>query len=235
MKPYSMIVVLSRYQNTIDLWDIEMRLARAFGYQTLFFIFIILVSVSSMAFAGDPQSKPAKSESAIFAGGCFWCMEPPFDKLDGVVSTTSGYIGGHQKDPTYKQVSAGVTGHTEAVEIVFDPDKVSYEKLLEVFWLNIDPLNARGQFCDFGTQYRTGIFYLDDEQRKYAEKSREKVIEKLGKPVVTEITAATKFYPAEGYHQNYYQVNPVRYNYYRWSCGRDRRLKELWGERAGGH
>lgn len=230
MKPYPMIAVLSSYQNTTHLWDIEMRLARAFGYQTLFFIFIILVSVSSMAFAGEPQSK---SESAIFAGGCFWCMEPPFDKLDGVVSTTSGYIGGHQKDPTYKQVSAGVTGHTEAVEIVFDPDKVSYEKLLEVFWLNIDPFNARGQFCDFGTQYRTGIFYLDDEQRKLAEKSRQRVIEKLGKPVVTEITAATKFYPAEDYHQNYYQVNPVRYNYYRWSCGRDRRLKELWGEQAG--
>ena len=235
MKPYSMIVVLSRYQNTIHLWDIEMRLARAFGYQTLFCIFIILVPVSSMAFAGDPQSISAKSESAIFAGGCFWCMEPPFDKLDGVVATTSGYIGGHQKDPTYKQVSAGVTGHTEAVEIVFDPKKVSYEKLLEVFWLNIDPLNGKGQFCDYGTQYRTGIFYLDENQQKLAGESREKVIKKLGKPVATEITAATKFYPAEDYHQNYYQVNPVRYNYYRWSCGRDRRLKELWGERAGGH
>lgn len=209
-----------------------MRLAKTFGYQTLFFIHILLMTLPSIAFAAETEEKSATNETAIFAGGCFWCMEPPFDKLDGVVSTTSGYIGGHQKDPSYKQVSAGNTGHTEAVAIVFDPNKVSYEKLLEVFWVNIDPLNARGQFCDFGTQYRTGIFYLNDEQRKLAEKSRQKIINKLGKPVVTEVTAATTFYPAEDYHQNYYQVNPVRYNYYRWSCGRDRRLKELWGEQA---
>ena len=209
-----------------------MRLTRAFGHQVLFFINIILFAVSSAAFAEDSESRSSMTETAIFAGGCFWCMEPPFDKLNGVVSTTSGYTSGHQKNPTYRQVSAGTSGHTEAIEIVFDPKKVSYEKLLEVFWLNIDPLNGKGQFCDFGSQYRTGIFYVDDDQQKLAEKSREEIIEKLGKPVATEITAATEFYPAEDYHQNYYQVNPVRYNYYRWSCGRDQQLKELWGEQA---
>ena len=209
-----------------------MRLTGAFGHQVLFFINIILFAVSSAAFAEDSESRSSMTETAIFAGGCFWCMEPPFDKLNGVVSTTSGYTSGHQKNPTYRQVSAGTSGHTEAIEIVFDPKKVSYEKLLEVFWLNIDPLNGKGQFCDFGSQYRTGIFYVDDDQQKLAEKSREEIIEKLGKPVATEITAATEFYPAEDYHQNYYQVNPVRYNYYRWSCGRDQQLKELWGEQA---
>lgn len=189
----------------------------------------VILSVSGMVHgAAAEQTTQAR---AIFAGGCFWCMEPPFDKLGGVISTTSGYIGGHQKDPTYKQVSAGSTGHTEAVEIVYDPKKISYKKLLEVFWLNIDPLNARGQFCDFGTQYRTGIFYTSEEQRKLAEQSREKISAQLNKLVVTEVTAASKFYPAEAYHQDYYQVNPVRYNYYRWSCGRDQRLKELWGEK----
>src|SRR5210317_1929069 len=145
MKPYPMIAVLSSYKNTTHLWDIEMRLARAFGYQTLFFIFIILVSVSSMAFAGEPQSK---SESAIFAGGCFWCMEPPFDKLDGVISTTSGYTAGHKKNPTYKEVSAGSTGHTEAIEIEYDPEKITYSELLDVFWINIDPVAVDRQFCD---------------------------------------------------------------------------------------
>ncbi len=189
-----------------------MKLAGNFSKQALFFINIIFITASSTAFAENSESKSSITETAIFAGGCFWCMEPPFDKLDGVISTTSGYISGHQKNPTYKQVSAGTSGHTEAIEIVFDPKKVSYEKLLEVFWVNIDPLNGKGQFCDFGTQYRTGVFYADDNQHKFAEVSREKVIEQLGKLVATEITAATKFYPAEDYHQNYYQVNPVRYN-----------------------
>ena len=192
-------------------------------------LFAVILSVSGIANAATADQ--ATQARAIFAGGCFWCMEPPFDKLDGVTSTISGYIGGDQKDPTYKQVSAGSTGHTEAVEIVYDPKIISYEELLEVFWVNIDPLNARGQFCDFGSQYRTGIFYTSQEQRKLAEQSREKISAQLNKLVVTEITAASKFYPAEDYHQNYYQVNPVRYNYYRWNCGRDQRLKELWGEK----
>ncbi|MGB5307685.1 MAG: peptide-methionine (S)-S-oxide reductase MsrA [Arenicellales bacterium] len=189
------------------------------------------MTVFNISFA-NAESPSSATEKAIFAGGCFWCMEPPFDKIDGVISTTSGYTSGHQKNPTYKQVSAGVTGHTEAIEIVFDPDKVSYEKLLEVFWLNIDPLNAKGQFCDYGTQYRTGIYYLDEQQQKLAEASLAGIKSKLNKPIATEIKAATQFYPAEDYHQNYYQVNPVRYNYYRWSCGRDQRLQELWGEQA---
>ena len=197
-------------------------------------IFIAGFSAVSSAAADSQQdaTKNSNSQKAIFAGGCFWCMEPPFDKLDGVISTTSGYTAGHQKNPTYKQVSAGVTGHTEAIEIVFDPDKVSYEKLLEVFWLNIDPLNAKGQFCDYGTQYRTGIYYLDEQQQILADASLAGIKSKLNKPIATEIKAATQFYPAEDYHQNYYQVNPVRYNYYRWSCGRDQRLQELWGEQT---
>lgn len=200
--------------------------------QVLYLASIILITLSTTVFAQDSKSSSSKTETAIFAGGCFWCMEPPFDKLDGVISTTSGYISGHQKDPTYKQVSAGTSGHTEALEIVFDPELVSFDQLLEVFWVNIDPLNGKGQFCDFGTQYRTGIYYMDASQQQLAEASRDEVIDKLGKLVATEIVAATKFYPAEDYHQNYYQVNPVRYNYYRWSCGRDQRLQELWGEKA---
>ena len=196
---------------------------------TLLFLCVVINS----AFSADTNATDKKTGKAIFAGGCFWCMEPPFDKLDGVISTTSGYTDGHQKNPTYKQVSAGGSGHTEAIEIVFDPAKVSYEKLLEVFWLNIDPVNAKGQFCDFGTQYRTGIYYLNDEQQKLAVASLKSIKSKLNKPLATELKAASKFYPAEDYHQNYYQVNPVRYNYYRWSCGRDQRLKQLWGEQAG--
>ena len=199
--------------------------------KAVYFLTGMIFTVFNISFA-NAESSASATEKAIFAGGCFWCMEPPFDKIDGVISTTSGYTSGHQKNPTYKQVSAGVTGHTEAIEIVFDPDKVSYEKLLEVFWLNIDPLNAKGQFCDYGTQYRTGIYYLDEQQQKLAEASLAGIKNKLNKPIATEIKAATQFYPAEDYHQNYYQVNPVRYNYYRWSCGRDQRLQELWGEQA---
>lgn len=169
-------------------------------------------------------------ETATFAGGCFWCMEPPFDKLEGVISTTSGYTGGHKKDPVYKEVSHGGTGHAEAVQIVYDPGKVSYTKLLDVFWHNVDPTNAHGQFCDNGDQYRSEIFYHNEEQRRLAIASEQD----LGKhksftaSVVTRITPATTFYPAEEYHQDYYQKNPIRYKYYRFSCGRDQRLEELW-------
>jgi peptide-methionine (S)-S-oxide reductase len=169
---------------------------------------------------------------ATFAGGCFWCMEPPFDKLDGVVSTTSGYTGGRTANPTYEQVSAGTTGHTEAVEIVYDPRKVTYAQLLEVFWRNIDPLTADRQFCDVGSQYRAGIFVHDETQRRLADESKRAVGQRLQKPVVTEITAASKFWPAEEYHQDYYKKNPVRYNLYRAGCGRDKRLEAIWGAGA---
>ncbi|TXL69410.1 peptide-methionine (S)-S-oxide reductase MsrA [Vineibacter terrae] len=168
---------------------------------------------------------------AVFAGGCFWCMEPPFDKLDGVTATISGYTGGHQANPTYEQVSTGGTGHLEAVRVEYDPARVSYEKLLEVFWRNIDPLDAHGQFCDKGEQYLSAIFVADDQQRAAAEASKA-ALERSGKlpgPIVTRILPAGAFYPAEDYHQDYYRKNPLKYSYYRWGCGRDARLERLWG------
>jgi peptide-methionine (S)-S-oxide reductase len=172
------------------------------------------------------------TDYAIFAGGCFWCMEPPFDKLDGVISTTSGYTGGHTVNPSYEQVSAGGTGHAEAVKVVYDPTKISYEKLLAVYWKNIDPTTANGQFCDHGNQYRSAIFYHDDAQKAAAEKSLAEL--KANKPfkqaIVTQLVPASTFYPAEDYHQNYYLKNPIRYKFYRYSCGRDRRLEQLWGK-----
>ena len=171
---------------------------------------------------------------ATFAGGCFWCVEEAFDKVPGVVSTTSGYIGGHKKNPTYEEVSAGVTGHTEAVEIVFDPKKVSYEKLLEVFWKNHDPTANNRQFCDTGTQYRPAIFWHDEAQKKAAEGSRAEIekTKKFRERIITPVERATEFWPAESYHQDYHLKNPVRYKFYRNGCGRDARLKELWGEPA---
>ena len=174
------------------------------------------------------------TETAIFAGGCFWCTEADFDKVEGVISTTSGYIDGQKVNPTYKEVSAGTTGHTEAVQIKYDPAKVSYAQLLDVFWKNIDPTVKNRQFCDVGSQYRSGIFYLNEEHKQLAMASKQ-ALEK-NKPfkeaIVTEITAASTFYPAEDYHQDYHSRNPVRYNYYRYGCGRDKRLEQLWGEQS---
>ena len=198
----------------------------------------------AVALAQDPPQEAARAEqatkpkqaSAVFAGGCFWCMEPPYDKLDGVISTTSGYAGGSVPNPTYEQVSAGGTGHAEVVRVVYDPAKLNYEQLLDVFWVNVDPTQVDGQFCDHGDQYRTAIFYADAKQKQLAERSLAEL--ETSKPfegeIVTEIAPATVFYPAEGYHQDYYQTNPLRYKYYRWGCGRDQRLIELWGERAPG-
>lgn len=170
--------------------------------------------------------------TATFAGGCFWCMEGPFDRVPGVVSTTSGYTGGSVKRPSYEQVSSGATGHAESVEVRYDPQKVTYAQLLEVFWHNVDPTDGSGQFCDRGNQYRSEIFYHDDEQRQLAEQSKKdlEASGRLKKKIVTPIVAASDFYPAEDYHQDYYLKNPVRYKFYRFNCGRDQRLKELWGE-----
>jgi methionine-S-sulfoxide reductase len=172
--------------------------------------------------------KPA-TEKAIFAGGCFWCMQSEFSGTEGVVSVTSGYTGGTVKNPTYEQVSSGMTGHAESIEVVYDPAKVTYEKLLKIYWGNIDPTDQGGQFADRGTQYRTAIFYTTDAQRQQAEASKKQVEEKLKATIYTEITKASEFYPAEEYHQDYAKKNPVHYNAYKYGSGRVSRLKELWG------
>ncbi len=180
----------------------------------------------------DMSMQDSSYETATFAGGCFWCVESDFDKVPGVVRTTSGYIGGHKDNPTYKEVSAGGTGHTEAVEIMFDSSKVSYQQLLDVFWHSIDPTTKDSQFCDHGDQYRTGIFYHNEEQQQLAQQSKS-TLEKskpFKEPIVTEITMATEFTVAEEYHQNYYTKNPLRYKFYRYSCGRDQRVEDLWGK-----
>jgi len=197
-------------------------------------LLLLLAALALPAFAQGPHV-PAGQAVATFGGGCFWCMEPPYDKLPGVTATISGYIGGRTVKPTYEQVSAGTTGHVEVVQVVYDPKKVSYEKLLEVFWVNVDPTVKDRQFCDSGTQYRTAIFFHDDAQRKAAEASKA-ALEKskpFKEPIVTPIEMAGPFYPAEDYHQDYYTKNPTRYSFYRNGCGRDARLKSLWGDKAG--
>jgi peptide-methionine (S)-S-oxide reductase len=194
----------------------------------------LIVALLLLALSGAGHAQQAPTAKAIFAGGCFWCVESDFDKVDGVLSTTSGYTGGTLANPSYEQVSAKHTGHAEAVEVVFDPAKVSYEKLVEHFWHTIDPTTKDRQFCDVGTPYRTAIFALDDAQLKAALASRA-ALEKskpFKEPIVTEIVPAGAFYPAEAYHQDYYKKNPLRYQYYRSSCGRDARVKQLWGSAA---
>jgi len=190
-------------------------------------IAFLLAAVAGAGAQTPPASATAK---ATFAGGCFWCTEADFDKVDGVISTTSGYTGGHVANPTYQDVGRGGTGHTEAVEIVYDPAKVTYQQLLDVFWRNHDPLAKNRQFCDRGEQYRPAIFYHDDEQRRLAEAAKANVQKRFKQPIQTEITAAGPFYPAEEYHQDYYLKNPVRYKFYRFNCGRDARLEELFGK-----
>lgn len=196
---------------------------------------LALVACSHDASAGSTADgePPAGAAKATFAGGCFWCMEQPFDVLDGVFSTTSGYTGGDEKDPTYGEVSRGATGHAEAVQVIYDPNVISYEQLLEVFWHNIDPTVEDRQFCDRGRQYRTAIYAHDARQRRLAEASRDAILEAgTVDRIVTEIEDAEVFYPAEDYHQDYYLKSPARYKSYRVGCGRDRRLVELWGDAA---
>jgi peptide-methionine (S)-S-oxide reductase len=199
-------------------------------FAVFFLLPLIAAGVSSSAGAEPPAGRV--TAKATFAGGCFWCMEPPFEKLPGVVSVTSGYTGGHGKNPTYEEVTSGSTGHAEAVEVVYDPSAVSYRKLLEVYWRNIDPTVKDRQFCDVGTQYRTAIFYHDGEQRRLAEESLSELAKSkpFKEKIVTQIVPASEFYPAEEYHQDYYKKNPLRYQYYRAGCGRDARLKQVWGK-----
>ncbi len=197
--------------------------------RSLAFAACLLAAGASLALA---QAPAARTETATFAGGCFWCVEADFDKVDGVISTTSGYTGGRTANPTYRDVGGGGTGHAEAVEIVFDPAKVSYEKLLNVFWRSVDPTVKDRQFCDSGNEYRTAIFYHNDEQRKLAEATKKEAEAVLKQPIVTEIVPASAFYKAEDYHQDYYKKNPSKYSFYRWNCGRDQRLEQLWGKKS---
>lgn len=200
----------------------------------------LMSTATAMSEPENPRVLPSEGgekplvREAIFAGGCFWCMEPPFDKLEGVIDTSSGYAGGKSKNPSYKEVSTGNSGHIEVLRVRYDPQKVSYDTLLKVFWRNIDPFDASGQFCDKGEQYTSAIFTSDPDERKKAEASKAALETRFDKSIATRIRPSAKFYPAESYHQDYYKKNPVRYKYYRWGCGRDKRLEKVWGDEAGG-
>ncbi|MDR4507686.1 MAG: peptide-methionine (S)-S-oxide reductase MsrA [Candidatus Brocadiaceae bacterium] len=193
------------------------------------FIGIFFVGMHSNIYSDPDQRNNTPLALATFAGGCFWCMEPPFDTLDGVKSTVVGYTGGQKENPSYEEVSAGGTGHAEAIQIAYDPMKIRYEKLLDVFWHNIDPTVNNRQFCDKGNQYRAEIFYHNAEQKYLAEQSKQALLDsRKFSAIFTEITEVSTFYVAEEYHQDYYKKNPIRYKFYRYNCGRDKRLKELW-------
>ena len=193
----------------------------------------ILVAATALFLASMSGGANAQQlATATFAGGCFWCVESDFDAIPGVVETVSGYIGGMSLNPTYEQVSAGGTGHLEAVQITYDPDRVAYEDLLAAFWRSVDPTDAGGQFCDRGESYQTAVFVNSDAEGRVAELSKMAAEASLGQTIVTPIVAGRSFFPAEAYHQDYYQRNPLRYRFYRWNCGRDRRVKEVWGEQA---
>jgi peptide-methionine (S)-S-oxide reductase len=190
----------------------------------------ILGMVISFNVNSSDNAHPAKIQTAVFAGGCFWCMEPPFDVLPGVLATTSGYTGGQTENPDYKDVSGGLSGHYEAVQVTYDPARISYLRLLEIFWHNIDPFDDTGQFCDKGNQYKAVIFYRDETQKRLAEASKADIVKRfVGNTVTTSIKPAGKFYPAEDYHQNYSRLNPIRYKLYRTLCKRDWRLRQVWG------
>ena len=195
----------------------------------------IMAVVAYATLAGWPsswvQSAPTTAK-AYFAGGCFWCMEEAFEKVDGVISVVSGYMGGTVANPTYEQVSDGRTGHAESIEVTYDPTNVTYQKLLEAFWRNVDPITPNAQFCDHGNQYRSAIFYTTDEEKQLSEETKNKIEQskRLPAPIVTQLVPASTFYQAEDYHQDYYKKNPLRYKYYKYSCGRAQRLEALWGK-----
>ncbi|MDH4153193.1 MAG: peptide-methionine (S)-S-oxide reductase MsrA [Nitrospira sp.] len=199
------------------------------------FIALAIGLITYMALANIPlatTSGASPSVKAYFAGGCFWCMEEAFEKVEGVGSVVSGYMGGTVANPTYEDVSAGRTGHAESVEVTYDPTKVTYQKLLDAFWHNVDPLTPNAQFCDHGTQYRSAIFYSSEEEKRQAEESRTTIeqAKTFPAPIVTQLVPAATFYPAEDYHQDYYKKNPLRYKYYKYGCGRANRLESLWGK-----
>ncbi len=187
-----------------------------------------LIALGGTAAAQDKLA--AGQAAAIFAGGCFWCVEEAFDKVPGVVATTSGYTGGTAENPTYRQVSAGGTGHFEAVKVEYDPAQVSYEQLLDTFWKNVDPFDAIGQFCDKGESYLSAVFVQNEEEERLAETDNQEISAKFAMPVATAVLPQAQFYPAEDYHQDYYTKNPAQYKYYKWGCGRAQRLEEIWGK-----
>ena len=199
------------------------------------FLKTCLVAQTQRANQASEESKTQSDDAlqtATFAGGCFWCMEPPYDKMPGVKSTISGYTGGRVENPTYEQVSSGHTGHAEAMQVTFDPKIVSYQELLSLYWHNVDPTQANGQFCDHGNQYRTAIFYHSEQQKALAMESKRQVSQQLRGRIRTQIVEAKEFYPAEDYHQDYYLKNPTKYKFYRWKCGRDAQLERVWGNKA---
>ena len=208
--------------------------------RSLYIVFVVLAvillsyyQVNSMdKMESHMKNNTEKTASAVFAGGCFWCTESDFEKVDGVIDAISGYTGGHVKNPTYKQVSAGGTGHLESVKVIYDPSKVSYEQLLDYFWRHVDPTDPGGQFVDRGSQYRSAIFYANETEKRLAEKSKQRLAAsgQFSKPIATDILPLGEFYPAEDYHQNYYKKNPIRYHYYRYGSGRDQFLKKTWGD-----
>lgn len=202
-----------------------------FPARVLVVAWCVLIIAAVVPQAAEQQTGQGSPPAiATFAGGCFWCMEEAFEGVDGVISAISGYTDGRVKNPTYEQVSNGGTGHTEAIEVTFDPSRITYARLLQVFWRNVDAVDGGGQFCDRGSQYRSGIYYHSEEQQRQAEFSRQEVAKRLGQTIATEIVKASPFYQAEGYHQDYYKKNPIKYKFYKWNCGRAQRLEKLWGK-----
>jgi peptide-methionine (S)-S-oxide reductase len=207
-----------------------MRYIWRFGVMLSGAVILLVVGFSNVPRPSVAESgEPAK---AYFAGGCFWCMEEVFEKVDGVVAAVSGYMGGTVQDPSYEDVSSGRTGHAESVEVLYDPSKVTYNQLLEAFWRNVDPITPNAQFCDHGTQYRAAIFYQNDQEKRFAEESKQAIEQskRFSQPIVTQIVMASRFYVAEEYHQDFYKKNPIRYKFYKYNCGRAQRLDELWGK-----